>query len=288
MEIQQLRYFVRAAHAASFNEAAESLFISRQALSRSIASLEAELGYALFDRLPVGTKLTPAGARFLAASSGVVSSFDGLERLVRDEHSTLVINLSLPITWRSHFDPGIRRFREANPTVDVRVTSWTDAECLRRLARGEADVIVSHIPPGESLDEGVELCCDPMRIVMGSACPLATRPLVTIDDLVDYDVVYYACGYEDLVWTPHMRARSESYDNDILHIYDRLHHEDHAVFPSPQATIPTWDDGVVSVPYARAPYDVVSMVGYVSLAVRGEPAREAACRQLRDELVTTI
>ena len=50
LEIRQLRYFVLAAGKDSFKAAADELFVSRAALSKSVSKLEGELGYALFDR----------------------------------------------------------------------------------------------------------------------------------------------------------------------------------------------------------------------------------------------
>ena len=57
MEIRQLRYFVLAAGKDSFKAAADELFVSRAALSKSVSKLEGELGYALFDRTRDGVCL---------------------------------------------------------------------------------------------------------------------------------------------------------------------------------------------------------------------------------------
>ena len=48
MEITQLHYFKTVAQYGSFTKAAEALHITQSALSRSIASLEQDIGYKLF------------------------------------------------------------------------------------------------------------------------------------------------------------------------------------------------------------------------------------------------
>ena len=50
MNQNHLDYFIAISEAGSFTEAARRLFVSRQALSRSINALESELGVTLFAR----------------------------------------------------------------------------------------------------------------------------------------------------------------------------------------------------------------------------------------------
>ena len=50
MNIRQLEYFVKVYESGSFFKAADSLFISQQALSRALATLEQELNAQLFYR----------------------------------------------------------------------------------------------------------------------------------------------------------------------------------------------------------------------------------------------
>ena len=61
MHTKQLEYFVEAAQRGSINQTAQKLFISQQALSASISSLEKELGYPLFVRTKQGIILTEQG-----------------------------------------------------------------------------------------------------------------------------------------------------------------------------------------------------------------------------------
>jgi DNA-binding transcriptional LysR family regulator len=65
VDITLLGRFVAAAEAPDFARAAEALGISRDTLSASVKKVEAELGYALFDRSAESTTLTEIGAAFL-------------------------------------------------------------------------------------------------------------------------------------------------------------------------------------------------------------------------------
>ena len=65
MELLQLKYFQTVARLEHMTKAAQSLHISQPALSKMIASLEAELGTELFHRERKTIRLNEHGRRFL-------------------------------------------------------------------------------------------------------------------------------------------------------------------------------------------------------------------------------
>ncbi len=286
MEIQQLRYFVLASHRASFKAAADELFVSRTALSKSVSKLEGELGYALFDRTRDGVCLTSAGRRFLEKAGPVVAAYDELEQTVLDERRHAIVSLGIPVSWTEAFTGAIDRFAQARPDVRVVVSNWSDVECVRKARAGELDVVVSHLPVPDMLDEGKLLVCAPLYIAMNEKCPLASRDVVMREDLASYDIVYYACGYNSLAWAPAIGGLSEAYDNDMMHIYARLYRNE-VVFPTPLWTVPDRHEGLVFRRY-RGILDMVVMTGYIALSVKGKPLLEQACRDLRDALVLDV
>ncbi|TFD68823.1 LysR family transcriptional regulator [Cryobacterium ruanii] len=65
MDITLLTHFVAAAEAPDFARAAGVVGVSRDTISTSVKRVEAELGYALFDRAAESTTLTEIGVAFL-------------------------------------------------------------------------------------------------------------------------------------------------------------------------------------------------------------------------------
>jgi LysR family transcriptional activator of glutamate synthase operon len=61
MEYKQLEFFLAVCEQNSFRRAAETCFVSQQAISKSLANLEQELGVQLFVRSSDGVTLTEAG-----------------------------------------------------------------------------------------------------------------------------------------------------------------------------------------------------------------------------------
>ena len=64
MELRQLEYFRTVADMKNLTKAAQMLYISQPALSKSITALEDELGEALFERRNRKMMLTPSGQLF--------------------------------------------------------------------------------------------------------------------------------------------------------------------------------------------------------------------------------
>ncbi len=65
MDHTLLKHLVAAAQHLHFAHAARALGIPRSSLIASIRSIEAQLGYELFDTSATSTQLTPAGQAFL-------------------------------------------------------------------------------------------------------------------------------------------------------------------------------------------------------------------------------
>jgi DNA-binding transcriptional LysR family regulator len=72
----QLRYFVAVADEGQVTRAAAKLNIAQPALSQSIAVLESELGFKLFDRGPRGVTLTPEGTVFYEKARLAIEASD--------------------------------------------------------------------------------------------------------------------------------------------------------------------------------------------------------------------
>ena len=78
MTLVQLRHLVVLAERGSFSRAAESLFLTQPALSRSIRALEDELGQPLFDRIGRRNESTPFGREVLQRARQLLSDAEEL------------------------------------------------------------------------------------------------------------------------------------------------------------------------------------------------------------------
>jgi LysR family glycine cleavage system transcriptional activator len=125
-----LRAFESAARTSSFTAAAAELNLTAGAISYQIRALEAHLGFALFERLPRGVKLTPMGVAYLPPvrkafeelADSTVGLFGGSERVQITVHAPV----SLAALWLA---PQLPAFGSAHPSIDVRLSSviWDNA-----------------------------------------------------------------------------------------------------------------------------------------------------------------
>lgn len=123
MELRHLRYFVAAAEAENFHRAAERLNLVQPALSRQIRDLETQLGVELFERLPRGVRLTPAGHSYAAEARKILAAVEeanaSAKRIHSGEQGDLRIGISDLAGSSAIVMTAVRRFRARLPLVTL-------------------------------------------------------------------------------------------------------------------------------------------------------------------------
>lgn len=80
LKLEALYYFLVAANTGNFSSAADQLFVTQQALSKSLAQLERKLGTPLFERVGRVQMLTPAGRALQAQAAELLKRTRLLEQ----------------------------------------------------------------------------------------------------------------------------------------------------------------------------------------------------------------
>src|SRR5690606_29798092 len=125
MELRHIRYFLAVADEGNFTRAAARLGIGQPPLSLQIRDLEAEVGAALFHRLPHGAALTEAGQAFLEAVQPLpgqaAEAVQRARRAARGEAGQLSLGFTGSVALSPLLPACIRAFRQQFPAVDLRV-----------------------------------------------------------------------------------------------------------------------------------------------------------------------
>jgi len=143
MELRHLRYFVTVAEELNVSRASARLRISQPAVSRQLRDLEEELGVQLFMREKAGLRLTPAGETFLAHARDLLrrssDAVKQMETFTAGAKQTLAVGYIAPVL-ANVLTPGLRRFSEQHPDVEVALREMPPGEQVKALREGRIDL----------------------------------------------------------------------------------------------------------------------------------------------------
>ena len=199
MTLVQLRHLIALAQAGSFSRAAEQLFLTQPALSRSIRSLEDELGQRLFDRIGWKSELTPAGHEVLERARRLVADAEHLKESAQQLQAGQAGRVRLGLgsgPGAILAAPVLRYMATHHPRAHIEVARGSTALLEQALRERQLDALVvdaRSVPPSPELQveglgelRGAFLCRPghpllarraPLRFADLLAYPVASTPL---------------------------------------------------------------------------------------------------------------
>lgn len=184
MTQSQLQYFLAVAQEMSFSKAAETLFVSQPAVSRQVALLEQELGFALFDRTSHGISLTDAGREFEAFFRNTLRQFHALVDRTRSDCAAVrgSVRIGCIEGWDlSGFYPKFSSFlSEKHPSLKLNLSGFDHEHIFSALHRGEVDVIIT---TDNLLRERKDISSTPLIQRQGMLLFSAQHPLAQKEEL---------------------------------------------------------------------------------------------------------
>ncbi len=193
LDTRRLRVLCEVARHGSFSAAADSLGYTQPAVSRQIATLEAEVGTVLVRRAPQGAVLTDAGMLLVERGEAILGQLRDTEaelRAIAGLEGGRLRLASFASAAASIVPLAIVAFRDRHPAVELSIVMADPIDALPRLRRGELEMALSHDAMGEPTDgdglatitvgaggpggiELVHLFDDPMYVAMPAGHPLA-------------------------------------------------------------------------------------------------------------------
>jgi DNA-binding transcriptional LysR family regulator len=165
MDLQRLRYFVAVAEERHITRAAARLGMAQPPLSQQIRLLEVELDTRLFERLPKGVALTPAGEALLEDARALLDAADRAVRRVHrvgaGEEGELVGGLTTSAALHPLVPRLLRAFHDAHPAISYNLhegnaAELTEAVLVDRLSFCIVRALVARPPTLSFVDLGVE------------------------------------------------------------------------------------------------------------------------------------
>ena len=166
-----LALFRAVAEAGGFSRAAETVHISQPAISMQVAELEESLGTPLFDRLPRGVRLTPAGEILFGYAKRIAALEEEAARAMRElrglQRGRLAVGASTTIG--SYLLPArLGEFRRRYPAVELALTISNTDDIKQRLIDRTLDLGLTEGSPPDDAELSVRVFAEDELIVIAS------------------------------------------------------------------------------------------------------------------------
>jgi len=228
MTLLQIKYLVAVVESGNVSRAANELYVSRPAVSRSLRELEEEFGLPLFYRTNTGLVLTDEGRYFYEKCEQILKMSDTLDtqmRLIREKslfppNRTIRLGIT-PTTSVILFADLYKELMAKHPDIEIITLEYSTQQSRQALENGTmdihltADTQLNSYPPGYQLMKFFDTV---LAIHVSKDHHLAEKEVVTVEDIKDEPLAYLMKYYQnenklaDLFaeagYTPNIRFRT--------------------------------------------------------------------------------
>jgi len=208
VRIEQLYYFLNVANTLSMVKSASNLFISPQGLSQSIAALERECGFALFERAKSGIVLSEKGLEFKRLASELCEHYERFESEVTQlargttdsEQDPITLFFPPLLIMSNHLPPLMDELNKQFPSLPFHVVEAHLDQVLREAAaQDSADFVGVVSVPGFRMEDTklnpslkVEYCLEvPMVVRARKDSKFAGKKMLTRKELSTLPIVCF-------------------------------------------------------------------------------------------------
>lgn len=207
MNLNSLAYFCKVAENNSITKAAEQLFISQPALSKTIISLENELGVQLFDRVGKHIYLNDAGQAFYNKVSKAMSVINHAVEEANDLGMKKNKQINLTFYAASYFIPRlITNFEKDHPDIKFTIRMASNADDLSTYPV-DSNILFYSSPYHYDNVNSIPLLVEPFCVAANKNHPLAKKKSISLIDLRDEHFIAMKSGS--------MRVLLDQYSSDM-------------------------------------------------------------------------
>ncbi len=293
---RRLTHVVATARYGSFTAAADRVGVTQSAVTKSIAELERQLGYPIFNRTARGVSLTEEGRIFVERATRLLDDANELLRGKSVSHDPYagVLRIGVcpaSIEWLLVQPLALLLSRHPNVRLDVSGSSFE--RMVQQLRTGGVDVALGFEAAFSEQPDFRREPLAPLRTTffVRRGHPILECAQVTPRELAQYDMVTPSDS------RPYGTFMRDMYESEGVDAHSRIHIVEH--FPVVKSIVAITDAiGVVAIPYtntesfkrrfARLPYLESFPLAPLCCAVRSRwetrPAVRAfikACRECR-------
>lgn len=197
IKFRHVQCFVEIARHRSLKRAADRLFLTQPAISKTLKELEDILGAQLLNRSRAGVTLTREGDVFLQFAEMSVGALqqgiDGVGQVSASGGQTLTVG-ALPSVAAWLLPVVVREMAEVAPDVVLRVSDGPHAYLVDRLRQGALDLVIGRLGAPETMQQlsFTQLYNEHVEFVVRPGHPILNDP--RLERIAEWPVVYPSPG----------------------------------------------------------------------------------------------
>lgn len=220
MNLPQLYYFRKLAEVQHYTKAAKALFITQPSLSDSIASLEKELGVALFRKKGRNIELTKYGREFYQYVNEALGTLEHGIAAIKEISGSIggTVDIGCIPTLLGDFLPNaLDLYHEKNPNANFNIFHGMSIAVAEGVRSGTYDIGFCSM-----VEEMPELVFIPISyqeliVIVQDTHPLANRESICLSELKSYKLTTYR---ESIPIGKTVRALLKEHDVEAAYSYD--------------------------------------------------------------------
>ena len=181
IKFRHIQSFVEICREKSFKVAAEKLFLTQPAISKTLKELEEILGATLLTRSRAGVTLTEYGEVFLhfaeMSLAALQQGLSGVEQIGAQGKTKLSVG-ALPSVAARLMPAVATRFSELAPNTNLRIVDGPHGYLLERMRLGELDLVIGRLGRPETM-QGIsftQLYEEKVEFVVRADHPILENP----------------------------------------------------------------------------------------------------------------
>lgn len=192
MELLQLRYFCEIAKQENISKASRLLHVSQPSLSRTLASLEEELGTKLFDREGRNIRLNRNGEIYYRHIRDALNLIDNAQSELLDFASTPYGHITLIILAGSSIMPDMLiNFHKLYPHISLNLKQQVTHNLQQA---NDFDFVISATPGNYKGLVNITLMEEDIVIAAHHDHPISRRDSIRLSEAAPYQFVTYSSG----------------------------------------------------------------------------------------------
>ena len=199
LELRHYALVVATVEEGSLAAASRRLHLTPSALSHQLRDAEDRLATRLFQRRHRRLLLTPAGERLLVSARRVLAEAVSAEQSARGSGPEDLLRIASGCYTAYGWLPAVlRRFRQVQPAIEVRIVLEATRRPLEALLRGELDLGLTSDEVAHPRLHGSPVLEDELVLLVPGDHALAARPFIAADDLTPETLLTYDAPRDEL------------------------------------------------------------------------------------------